>query len=157
MSELIKTWSGPVDTAWVDYNGHLRDAFYLLIFSFASDGLMEMIGLDDAGRKATGHTFYALETHLNYLLEVKAGVPVEVRTQILAVDKKRVDVYHTLNVQGSDTVLAANEQMLINIDSSGPKSAPFAPQVESRLRALFDQHRALARPAFAGRTIAMPT
>ena len=157
MTALIKTWSGPVDTAWVDYNGHLRDAFYLLIFSYASDGLMDLIGLDDAGRKATGHTFDALETHLNYLLEVKAGVPVEVRTQILALDKKRVDVYHTLHVQGSDTVLAANEQMLINIDRSGPKSTPFAPQVESRLRALFEPHRSLARPAFAGRAIAMPT
>ncbi len=26
-----------VRAEWVDYNGHLRDAFYMLIFSFATD------------------------------------------------------------------------------------------------------------------------
>ena len=36
---------------WVDYNGHLRDAFYLLIFSFATDALLDRIGLDDAARR----------------------------------------------------------------------------------------------------------
>jgi len=91
------------------------------LFGFASDDLMDQIGLDAAGRKATGHTFYALETHLNYLLEVKQGAAVEVRTHILGMDSKRVDVYHTLHLQGADAVLAANQQMLINIDSSGPE------------------------------------
>lgn len=35
----------PVQEDWVDYNGHLRDAFYLLMFSYATDALMERIGL----------------------------------------------------------------------------------------------------------------
>ena len=37
---------------WVDYNGHLRDAFYLLIFSYATDALMDT--LDRAGQGAAG-------------------------------------------------------------------------------------------------------
>jgi acyl-CoA thioester hydrolase len=156
MSALITTWRGQVAPEWVDYNGHLRDAYYLLLFSFASDTLMDRIGLDAAGREATGHTFYALETHLNYLLEVKEGAAVEVRTQILGMDTKRVDVYHALYLQGSDTLLAANEQMLINIDRSGPKSASFAPSVQAALAALAAEHAGLARPPYAGRAIALP-
>jgi acyl-CoA thioester hydrolase len=156
MPPLLTTWSGAIAPEWVDYNGHLRDAYYLLLFSFASDDLMDRIGLDEAGRKATGHTFYSLETHLNYLLEVKQGAAVEVRTQILGMDAKRVDVYHTLHLQGSDTLLAANQQMLINIDSSGPKSAPFAPGVRDQLQAIATAQAHLPRPAYAGRTIALP-
>ena len=160
MAPLLTTWSGQVAPEWVDYNGHLRDAYYLLLFSFASDGLMDRIGLDAAGRIATGHTFYSLETHLNYLLEVKEGAAVEVRTQILGMDAKRVDVYHTLCLQGTETLLAANEQMLINIDMQGasgrPQSAPFSAGVRDHLQALAAAHAELPRPAYAGRTIALP-
>ena len=30
---ILTTYSTPIFEEWVDYNGHLRDAFYLLIFS----------------------------------------------------------------------------------------------------------------------------
>ena len=97
MSELLISWRGDVDHAWVDYNGHLNDAYYMVIFSYATDGLMAQIGLDAAGRAATGHTMYTLEVHLNYVQEVHEGVAVEVRTQILGVDAKRVHLFHTLD------------------------------------------------------------
>lgn len=61
-----------VRAEWVDYNGHLRDAFYLLIFSFATDALLDAIGLDDAARRARGRSVYTLEAHVNYLREIKA-------------------------------------------------------------------------------------
>ena len=67
------TYQTRVSPAWVDYNGHLRDAFYLLIFSHATDALMDQLGLDEAGRARTGHTLYTLECHLNFLAEVKEG------------------------------------------------------------------------------------
>ncbi|MGY5799659.1 thioesterase family protein, partial [Rheinheimera faecalis] len=43
---------------WVDYNGHLRDAFYLLVFSYATDALMAHIGLDSQNRDASGHSLF---------------------------------------------------------------------------------------------------
>lgn len=159
MSSLVKeplsTWRGKVAHDWVDYNGHLRDAFYMLIFSYASDGLMDLIGMDEPCRKATGHTLYTLETHLNYLLEVKDGADVEVFTQVLGLDAKRLHLCHGLYLQGSETPLASNEQMLINIDTAGPRSASFAPEVGARLRAIAQQHLALPRPSYAGRSIAL--
>ena len=157
---LLVSWQGPVDPAWVDYNGHLNDAYYMVIFSYATDGLMAHIGLDAAGRRALGHTMYTLEVHLNYVQEVHEGVDVEVRTQILGVDAKRVHVFHTLHRQDDGTLLATNEQMLSNIDASnpetGPKTAPFAAVVADRLLPLAAAHAGLPRPANAGRSIALP-
>ena len=161
MSELLMSWRGDVDHAWVDYNGHLNDAYYMVIFSYASDGLMAMVGQDAAGRAALGHTMYTLEIHLNYVQEVHEGVPVEVRTQILGVDAKRVHLFHTLHRQDDGTLLATNEQMLANIDASnaatGPKTAPFVPAVAAVLVPLAQSHASLPRPANAGRSIALPT
>ena len=156
MSKLLQTWQGPVQADWVDYNGHLRDAFYLLIFSLATDALMDRVGLDAAGRAATGHTLYTLETHLNYQLEAKEGQRLEVRTQLLGMDGKRLHVFHILYRSNDGEALCTNEQMLINVDHLSGRSAPFATTVRDTLAAICQDQRDLERPANAGRSIALP-
>ena len=155
VKEPLGTWRGTVAQDWVDYNGHLRDAYYLLIFSFASDGLMDLMGLDAQGRAASGHTLYTLETHLNYWHEVKQGADVEVCTQLVGLNAKRLHICHGLYLRGGDTLLASNEQMLVNIDTAGPRSSPFHPDVAARLQPMAQQHSALPRPKYAGRSIAL--
>jgi acyl-CoA thioesterase FadM len=82
-----------VKPEWVDYNGHLRDAFYMLIFSLATDAFMDRIGLDDAGRTSRGRSLFTLEAHINYLHEIKEGATVRVEASVLAFDAKRVHLY----------------------------------------------------------------
>jgi acyl-CoA thioester hydrolase len=153
---LLATWRGTVLAQWVDYNGHLNDGYYMVVFSEATNAVMALIGLDDAGRKATGHSIFTLESHINYLQEVKQGVAIEVRTQILGSDAKRLQIYQTMVLAGTDTLLAANEQMLLNVDMAGRRAAPFAPVVMARVQMLTVAHRSLPRPKYAGRTIALP-
>ena len=152
----LTTYRTPVLPEWVDYNGHLRDAFYLLIFSYATDALMAHLGLDEQGRTRTGHTLYTLEC-LNYLAEVKLGSEVEVRTHLLAHDRKRLHIHHALYLHGADTSLAESEQMLMNIDTASGRSAPFDEQVEREVMALGEAHRALPTPACVGRVIGLPS
>jgi acyl-CoA thioester hydrolase len=153
----LVTWRGTVSPDWVDYNGHLRDAYYGLIFSFATDAWMDQIGLDEQGRADTGHTLYTLEAHLNFLLEVRVETAVEVHTQILGADQKRVQVFHTLLRSDNAAVLATTELMLCNIDTTGSRAAAFAPSVASRLAPVVQAHRLWPRPPQAGRSIALPT
>ncbi|WP_372876267.1 thioesterase family protein [Pseudomonas sp.] len=153
---MLTTYRTAIQPEWVDYNGHLRDAFYLLIFSYATDALMDHLGLDEAGRARSGHTLYTLECHLNYLAEVKLGAEVEVRTQLLAHDNKRLHIHHGLYNQGGDELLAASEQMLMNIDSVSARSAPFDERVLYQVLALGEAHRGLTAPRHVGRIIGLP-
>lgn len=152
----LPTWHGVVEHGWVDYNGHMRDAFYALAFSLAIDGLMDQIGLDEAGRARTGHTLYTLEAHLNYLQEVKEGAPIEVRVQLLGLDAKRLHVFLWLHRQDDGRLLATSEQMLCNIDTAVSRSAPFADTVRALLLPLAQVHARWPRPEQAGRAIALP-
>ncbi|MCV2869292.1 hypothetical protein OEW28_11720 [Defluviimonas sp. WL0002] len=43
---------------WIDYNGHMQDAYYGLVFSHAVDAFQDEVGFDAAYRKATGCTTY---------------------------------------------------------------------------------------------------
>ncbi len=150
------TWQGTILQDWVDYNGHLRDAYYLLIFSLASDSLMDHIGLGEAGRQSTGHSLFTLECHLNFLEEVKAGAAVEVYTQVMAHDKKRLHLCQSLHHVGAANSLAVNEVMLLNVEIAGPKSTAFASLVLEKIERMASLHASLPRPKFAGRTIGLP-
>ncbi|QXH56939.1 thioesterase family protein [Pseudomonas maumuensis] len=154
MPALI-TYRTPVLPDWVDYNGHLRDAYYLLIFSYATDALMERIGLDADARGQSGHSLFTLEAHINYLHEVKLDTEVEVQTHIIGFDNKRLHLYHSLHRKDFDEALAASEQMLVHVDMAGPKSAPFAAGTLAQLETLVDGQDNQTVPAYLGRTIGM--
>lgn len=153
---ILTTYNTPVLEEWVDYNGHLRDAFYLLIFSYATDALMDRLGLDSQNREAGGHSLFTLEVHLNYLHEVKLGAQVEVRTQLIGFDKKRLHLYHSLHLTGEAQTLAGNEQMLLHVDLAGPHSAPFSEHTLALLHAIEAQQGDLPKPDYAGRVIGLP-
>ena len=61
-----------IEPDWIDYNGHLRDAYYCVVMSFAVDDMMEHLGLDAAYRET--HPLHALhvELHMHYFHEIKA-------------------------------------------------------------------------------------
>ncbi len=151
----LTTYTTQIQPDWVDYNGHLRDAFYLLIFSYATDGLMHTLGLDSAHREASGHSLFTLELHLNYLQEVKLGAEVEVHTQLIAHDAKRLHLYHSLHWVGDARVLAGNEQMLLHVDLAGPRATPFTEATLERLDAISAEQAELPRPELLGRVIGL--
>ncbi len=58
---------------WIDYNGHLSEAYYVLVFGFATDALRDAAGLDAAYRERTGGSLYTVEAHVRCLREVAHG------------------------------------------------------------------------------------
>lgn len=154
---VLISYKTPILADWVDYNGHLRDAFYMLIFSYATDAFMDRIGLDSDNRDASGHSLFTLECHINYLDEVKLGEEVEVRTQIVNHDRKRVHLYHSLHKVGVADPLSASEQMLLHVDlAAGPRSAPFSETTWSALERIVEEQQDLPTPQYIGRVIGLP-
>ena len=121
---------------WIDYNGHVRDAYYGLIASSACDALMDRIGVDAAYRERTHCTLYTLEMHVHYLCEVKRSDRLAVEVTILGSDAKRLHAGFTLR-RAHGPVAATVEFMLLHVrqgDTAG--SAPFPPEVASAIAAL---------------------
>ncbi|MNT58026.1 L-carnitine dehydrogenase [compost metagenome] len=87
---------------------------------------------------------------------MKLDAQVEVHTQIIAHDSKRVHLYHSLHLVGDAQELAGNEQMLLHVDLAGPRSAPFSELSLSRLQAIIAEQADLPMPDYIGRVIALP-
>ena len=149
---------------WVDYNGHLRDAFYMLIFSLSTDAFMDRIGLDDAVRTSRGRSLFTLEAHINYLHEIKEGTAVRVEASVLAFDAKRVHLYMEMFADERAEPIAASEQMLLHVDTTnGAKSVAFDTDIAGRIEAMFLEvakqapKEAPKEARYAGRVIGLPS
>ena len=77
-TEPERLWEEIVSPDWVDYNGHMNVAYYVLIFDHATDAFLEKIGMNEAHREATGSSVFVAEAHITYDNEVMAGERVYV-------------------------------------------------------------------------------
>ena len=115
---------------WIDYNGHLRDAYYAVILSDVTVSFMDQIGLDSAYREKTHCTLYTLEMHLHYLLEVKQSDEVSVQLRLIAHDKKRIHASFEMYVPRHTSPVCTAEAMLLHVHQGETVgSAPFPSEV----------------------------
>jgi acyl-CoA thioester hydrolase len=134
----IPIYSTPIRAEWIDYNGHLRDAYYGLIASEATDALMERVGLDAAYRARTGCTLYTVEMHVHFLEEVKDTDTAAVELRILGVDRKRIHATFEILRAGHAGVAATAELMLLHVRQEGERvaTAAFPSEVAAALAQL---------------------
>lgn len=144
-----------VKPEWIDYNGHMSEAVYVLVFGHTTDALLDCIGMDADYREKSGMSLYTLEAHVGYLREVREGEPLRVRTQLLDLDHKRAHLFHAMHHAERGELLATEEVLLIHVDMAANRSAPFAPEILSRLEAIREAHAILPKPKRAGRSIAI--
>ncbi|MER2089392.1 MAG: thioesterase family protein [Sporosarcina sp.] len=137
---------------WVDYNGHMNDAAYALVFSLAVDEFMNHIGLHEGARERYAYTIFTLETHLCYLLEVNEGEQLHLTVQLLDADDKRLHVFFTMENSRGDKV-ATSEQMLMGIDTDLGKAAPFPTPIADKIAKIAQEDKQLDSPKQVGRTI----
>lgn len=140
---------------WVDWNGHMNVAFYVMAFDQASGTFMRNVGLGrDYVDGKHGMTF-VLETHVTYDRELHGGAPMRFTTQLLARDAKRVHLYHEMFHAEQGYLAATNEVIVMNIGYTTRRSAPWPVQVAERLEMLWQAHKDLPRPAKAGRVMGL--
>ncbi|RZT86567.1 acyl-CoA thioester hydrolase [Pseudonocardia sediminis] len=114
---------------WIDYNGHLSEPYYVLVFGDATTALMDRAGMGPGYRSATGCSLYTLEAHVRYLREVPPGSELEVRTGVLERDVKRARLWHELHVDGR--LCATEELMTMHVGAEG--ATPFPDEVGAAL------------------------
>jgi acyl-CoA thioester hydrolase len=145
-----------VISEWVDYNGHMNDAAYAIVFSRSVDELMDRIGLDAGGRGRTGQTLFTLQMMLHYFKEAKEGDVLAVSCQLLEHDSKRMRVWLEMRSASGERVAAA-EQLLISIAqrSGSPRPVDWTFETKAALAALARSQHDLPHPPAAGKGVAL--
>lgn len=149
-----ETHRDTVQPDWIDYNGHMNVAFYVLVFDRSMDAFLDRLGIGSAYRARSGRTIFAAELHVTYKSEVKLGDPLKAESLLLGADAKRVHVFQRLFHADTNALIATCESLGLNVDQTARRVVPFTDDVVGVLAGVVAAHAITAPPPEVGRRIA---
>ena len=145
-----------IEPQWIDYNGHLNMAYYNVLFDRGIDQMWLELGIGPDYMKGRNGSTFTAECHVRYLREVHLGDPVQVSVYLVAADEKRIHTFEVLRHATEGWISATSENMTLHVDMTTRKTAPFPPDIATRIREVIAAHDAIGQPDGTGRRIAMP-
>jgi len=140
---------------WLDYNGHMNVAYYVVVFDNAVDALFEELGFGGEWREAARRSFFAVEAHIRYLGEVTRDAPLAVESRVLAADAKRIHHFHIMRHAETGAIAATFEVLSLAVDMTTRKAGALPKDDLQRALAAVAAHGALPAPDGVGRAVAM--
>jgi acyl-CoA thioester hydrolase len=156
MSRPVIEYQDIVRAEWIDSNGHMNLAYYVVVFDLATDALYKALDIGDAYREASGNSCFTAETHTLYEREVHLGDKLLVRTWLLGADNKRLHYFHEMFHTESGERSAAQELMALHIDMSIRRVTQFPPEKYAALQLAVKEYAPATPLRGAGRRIALP-
>ena len=149
----LALYEAEVRPEWIDYNGHMNVAYYVLAFDLATDALFDFAGVGKSYTEARGHSVFAVEAHVTYRRELCGGEAIRVTTQFLGFDDKRMHFVHHMVHAAGGWCAATSEWLGLHVDMGARRAAPFPGDVAARLGAIREAHASLPVPPEVGRVI----
>lgn len=140
---------------WIDSNDHLNMGYYVVVFDFATDAFLTWVGLGAEHRLSHPITTFSLESHVNYLREVRVGAPLRFTTRLVDFDEKRIHYFHEMWHAEENFRAATNELMSLHVSLESRRAAPMAPHVLERLARIREAHARLPAEPLVGRSIGL--
>lgn len=142
---------------WVDYNGHMNVAYYVLVFDHATDVFLQSIGMTNELRESTGSSVFVAEAHVTYEDEVLQGDIVDVSSQIIGIDEKRLHLFHHMYRRSDGALAATNELMILQVNLNTRRVGPFSDLVLLQLQDIWAEHAEFSQPDQLGRVMGIPS
>ncbi len=150
---LVDAGTEAVHPDWIDYNGHMNVAYYVLAFDHALDRVFDGLGIGAAYVRDQHASFFVLEAHVNYVGEVKQGDPLRFTFQLLDHDAKRVHYFMHMHHATEGYLAATLEQITVHVDMGTRRSATMPDAAAAQFANMLARQAHLSRPAEAGRPI----
>lgn len=138
---------------WIDYNGHMNVAYYVLAFDQALDRTFDRFDCGQAYVQRTNRSYFVLEAHVRYLQEVTKGDPLSFTFHLIDLDAKRLHYFVHMYHAEKGYLAATSEQVAMHIDLADRRSAPMPPEQQALFEGLARAHAGLPLPEGLGRTI----
>ncbi len=142
---------GRVLPEWIDANGHMNVAYYIMAFDLGVDALWDRFGItSEYIAKSHGSTF-AVESHVTYQQELVEGDPYVVTSQILAYDDKRIHQFQWLYHAEKSYLAATGEWMNLHVDLKARRVSPWPESILASIAEFSAAQGGEDYPALAGK------
>ena len=148
---------GVVLPEWIDLNGHMNVAYYVLAFDKGIDTLWSEAGITDEYIKTRKKTTFAVEAHITYQQELHEGDPYRVTAQILAIDNKRVHQFQRLYHAETGVLAATGEWLNLHINLETRRACVWPDDILAGFTAIAESQGRALIPAEVGKQIKIST
>ena len=124
---------GVVLPEWIDVNGHMNVAYYVLAFDLGVDALWEDLGITNEYVKNSYGSTFAVGSHVTYQRELLEGDPYIVTAQMLAYDGKRIHQFQRLYHAEKKFLAATGEWMNLHVDLETRRVSPWPESILVKL------------------------
>ncbi|MGI9221726.1 MAG: thioesterase family protein [Woeseiaceae bacterium] len=147
--------TGAVLPEWIDYNGHMNVAYYVLAFDLGIDGLWGEFGITAEHIKQRQSSTFAVENHVHYKQELKEDDPYVITSQILAYDEKRIHQFQRMYHAQEGFLAATAEWMSLHIDLQARRVAPWPADILNGIQRVAAAQPDAPQPQEQGSTMAV--
>lgn len=144
-----------IEPGWIDYNGHMNMAYYLVLFDRAIDEALAVAGLGPDYLETRGSSYFTAEIHTLYRRELSLQEQVRVTVQLIDHDEKRIHAYLEIRELQEGWVAATCEKLFLHVDMSERRVCPFPDDIHLNLAAMKAAHARLPRPETLGRSVGL--
>ncbi len=142
-----------VEPDWIDYNGHMNVAYYVVLFDRCLDQFFDILGIGPDYVKRYNSSSFTVEAHITYQRELLVGAPVKATLQILDYDEKRVHTYLELFHAEEGFLSATWEQMTLHVDMAAKRASVFPQDILEKIDQMYQAHKTLPQNSNVGRLI----
>ncbi len=141
---------GVVKPEWIDANGHMNVAYYLMAFDIAGDALWDRLGITDEYVRSTNHSTFAVECHITYQRELVEADAYAVTAQMIAYDEKRIHQFQRMYHAEEKYLVATIEWMNLHVDLGTRRVTPWPDEMRDVIGEWARQQPDIRWPGEAG-------
>jgi acyl-CoA thioester hydrolase len=138
MGEPIITYRGTVYPWHCDHMGHMNVMWYVGKFDEATWQILATTGATAARMRENALAMVAVEQHIEYKRELRAGDLVTVRSSILEVKEKSIRFQHEMTNDETGELAARMQVVGVCIDATVRKARTIPQDIRNRIASMID-------------------
>ena len=143
LSALPITHKTVIPEDYIDLMGHMNVMWYTHLFGKATGSIFQQVGLNRDYFEANHAGTFALKQLFTYLVEVRLGEEITIRTRVLGRSLKRLHVMHFMSKGEPEVLASTNEFLAAHVDMTIRRTSPFPPTIAAAIDRLAAEHAAL--------------
>jgi acyl-CoA thioester hydrolase len=133
MAEFIVTYRGSVYPWHCDHMGHMNVMWYVGKFDEATWQILAAVGASPSRMRSEGFGLVAVEQHIEYKRELRAGDLLTIRSSVLEVKEKSIRFAHEMTNDETAELAAKTVVTGVCIDLVGRKARPLPADILQRI------------------------
>ena len=138
---------------WIDHNGHMNSAYYVLAFDEAGTSLFRYFGISEEYRKNARSGIFVGDYHVRYSREVVEGDPLRFTHLIIDCDEKKVHYWQEMFHATKGYLAAQCEVIMLHVSLSTRRVTPFPPEIFAKIKSVCEIHAKAPPPENLGHVI----